>query len=164
MMAGTDTSHARVLRAIRAAAPLVHCVTNDVTASRVADALAAIGALPVMATAPQDVQEITRAANALFLNCGTPSQDRWDAMRAASAVAAQQGIPVVLDPVGAGATRLRTATARRILDEAEIAVVRGNAAEVATLAGRDAEIRGVESIGAAGSGSELAEAAASALG
>ena len=66
-------------------------------------------------------------------------------------------MPVVLDPVGAGATRLRTETAKRILDEAEIAVVRGNAAEVATLAGREAEIRGVESIGAADSGARAGE-------
>jgi hydroxyethylthiazole kinase len=73
-------------------------------------------------------------------------------------------VPVVLDPVGAGATRLRTDTAKRLLDETGIAVVRGNAAEVATLAGREAEIRGVESIGASDSGGELAKAAASALG
>jgi hydroxyethylthiazole kinase len=70
----------------------------------------------------------------------------------------------VLDPVGAGATKLRTETAKRILGETEIAVVRGNAAEVATLAGRQAEIRGVESIGANEGGAELSKAAASELG
>jgi hydroxyethylthiazole kinase len=70
----------------------------------------------------------------------------------------------VLDPVGAGATRYRTETAKRLLDELDIAVVRGNAAEIATLAGREAEIRGVESIGAADSGAELAKAAAQMLG
>jgi hydroxyethylthiazole kinase len=72
------------------------------------------------------------------------------------------GVPIVLDPVGAGATRYRTETARRLSDELELAVVRGNAAEIATLAGQAAEIRGVESL--SGGGAELARAAASALG
>jgi hydroxyethylthiazole kinase len=98
------------------------------------------------------------------LNIGTLSEHWIEAMLLAAKSANVAGVPVVLDPVGAGATRLRTETAKRILDEAEIAVVRGNAAEVATLAGREAEIRGVESIGAADSGAELAKAAASALG
>jgi hydroxyethylthiazole kinase len=72
--------------------------------------------------------------------------------------------PIVLDPVGAGATRYRTDTAKRLLDELDIAVVRGNAAEIATLAGREAEIRGVEAIGAGEGGGELARAAAEILG
>ena len=90
-------------------------------------------------------------AGALVLNIGTLSKPWIDAMLLAGKAANRAGAPVVLDPVGAGATRLRTETAQRILDEAEIAVVRGNQAEVATLAGREAEIRGVESIGAADS-------------
>ena len=85
-------------------------------------------------------------------------------MLLAARAANRAGAPVVLDPVGAGATRLRTETAQRILEECEVAVVRGNQAEVATLAGRQAEIRGVESIGAADSAAELAKVAASALG
>jgi hydroxyethylthiazole kinase len=85
-------------------------------------------------------------------------------MLLAGKAANRAGAPVVLDPVGAGATTLRTETAQRILDEVEIAVVRGNQAEVATLAGRQAEIRGVESIGAADSAAELATVAAAALG
>jgi hydroxyethylthiazole kinase len=84
-------------------------------------------------------------------------------MLLAGAAANRARVPIVLDPVGAGATRYRTETALRLLGELEIAVVRGNAAEVATLAGREAEIRGVESVGAA-AGPELAEAAAVALG
>jgi hydroxyethylthiazole kinase len=74
------------------------------------------------------------------------------------------GVPVVLDPVGAGATRYRTETALIILDEVDVAVLRGNAGEVATLAGVDAEVRGVESIGAADSGADVAKRAASTLG
>jgi hydroxyethylthiazole kinase len=85
-------------------------------------------------------------------------------MLIAAKAASRAGAPIVLDPVGAGATTLRTETAKRILGEADVAVVRGNAAEVATLAGREAEIRGVESLGAADSGAELARAAAQTLG
>jgi hydroxyethylthiazole kinase len=96
-------------------------------------------------------------AGALVLNIGTLSEHWIEAMLLAGKAAAG---PIVLDPVGAGATRYRTETAKRLLDELDIAVVRGNAAEIATLAGREAEIRGVESIGAADSGAELAQAAA----
>ena len=103
-------------------------------------------------------------AGALVLNIGTLSKLWIDAMLLAGKAANRAGAPVVLDPVGAGATRLRTETAQRILDEVEIAVVRGNQAEVATLAGRQAEIRGVESIGAADSGADLAKVAATELG
>jgi len=103
-------------------------------------------------------------AGALVLNIGTLSEHWIEAMLLAAKAANRAGAPVVLDPVGVGATTLRTATAKRILDETEVAVVRGNAAEVATLAGREAEIRGVESIGVEESGGELAATAARALG
>jgi hydroxyethylthiazole kinase len=152
------------LAAIRERKPLVHQITNYVVMNETANATLALGALPVMAHAVQEVEEMASVAGALVLNIGTLSE-RWiDAMLLAARAANASGVPVVLDPVGAGATRLRTDTAKRILDETEIAVVRGNAAEVATLAGREAEIRGVESIGADGPGAELAEAAASGLG
>jgi hydroxyethylthiazole kinase len=158
MRAGAD------LAAIRERKPLVHQITNYVVMNETANATLALGALPVMAHAVEEVEEMASVAGALVLNIGTLSA-RWiDAMLLAARAANTAGVPVVLDPVGAGATRLRTDTARRILDEAEIAVVRGNAAEVATLAGREAEIRGVESIGSTDSGAELARAAAEALG
>jgi hydroxyethylthiazole kinase len=85
-------------------------------------------------------------------------------LRAAGRAANSAGVPVVLDPVGAGATSYRTETARRLLAEVDVAIVRGNAAEVATLAGREAEIRGVESIGASDSAAELARVAGQELG
>ena len=151
------------LRTIRERKPLVHQITNYVVMNDTANATLALGALPVMAHAPQEVEEMASAAGALVLNIGTLSEPWIHGMLLAGAAANQAGVPVVLDPVGAGATRYRTETARRLLDELEIAVVRGNAAEVATLAGREAEIRGVESVGAA-AGPELAEAAALALG
>src|SRR5438046_2681339 len=136
------------LRELRERKPLVHQITNYVVMNETANATLALGALPVMAHAPQEVEEMVGLASALVLNIGTLS-DHWiEAMLLAGKAANAAGAPVVLDPVGAGATRLRTETAKQILDEVEIAVVRGNAAEVATLAGRQAGIRGGESIGA----------------
>ena len=150
------------LRAIRERKPLVHQITNYVVMNETANATLALGALPVMAHAPQEVEEMAGAAGALVLNIGTLSEPWIHGMLLAGAAANRAGAPVVLDPVGAGATRYRTETARRLLDELEIAVVRGNAAEIATLAGQEAEIRGVESMAAGGP--ELADAAARALG
>ena len=153
-------SPGRTLRELRARKPLVHQITNYVVMNETANATLALGALPVMAHAPQEVEEMAAAAGALVLNIGTLSEDWVEAMLLAGKAAA---CPIVLDPVGAGATRYRTETAKRLLDELDIAVVRGNAAEIATLAGRDAEIRGVESIGSDGSAEELAREAATAL-
>jgi hydroxyethylthiazole kinase len=152
------------LAAIRERKPLVHQITNYVVMNETANATLAIGALPVMAHAVEEVEEMASMAGALVLNIGTLSQHWIEAMLLAGKAANRAGARVVLDPVGAGATRFRTDTARRILDEVEIAVVRGNPAEVATLAGREAEIRGVESIGAGESGAELARVAAGQLG
>ena len=152
------------LAAIRERKPLVHQITNYVVMNETANATLALGALPVMAHAVEEVEEMASIAGALVLNIGTLSE-RWiEAMLLAGKAANGADVPVVLDPVGAGATRLRTDTAKRILAEVDVAVVRGNAAEIATLAGREAEIRGVESIGSSDSGAELAAAAAVALG
>jgi hydroxyethylthiazole kinase len=152
------------LRTLRERKPLVHQITNYVVMNETANATLALGALPVMAHAHEEVAELASVAGALVLNIGTLSEYWIESMLLAAGAANGAGVPVVLDPVGAGATRLRTETAKRILGAREIAVVRGNAAEVATLAGRQAEIRGVESIGASDSGAELARAAAQALG
>src|SRR5438067_10841452 len=148
------------LRELRKRKPLVHQITNYVVMNETANATLGIGALPVMAHAPQEGEEMASVAGALVLNIGTLSEHWVEAMLLAGRAANGAGVPVVLDPVGAGATRYRTETARRLLDELEIAVVRGNGAEIATLSGREAEIRGVESMGAAGSAAELAGAAA----
>jgi hydroxyethylthiazole kinase len=152
------------LRTLRERKPLVHQITNYVVMNETANATLALGALPVMAHAHEEVAELAGVAGALVLNIGTLSEYWIESMLLAAEAANRAGVPVVLDPVGAGATSLRTETAKRILAERKIAVVRGNAAEVATLAGRQAEIRGVESIGASDSGAELARAAARELG
>lgn len=103
-------------------------------------------------------------ASALVINIGTLSQHWVDAMLLAGRAASARGIPVVLDPVGAGATAYRTETARRILDEVAVTVLRGNAGEVATLVGAAAEVRGVESITAGLEPAEIAQEGARQLG
>ena len=128
--------------------PLVHHITNFVVMNETANLTICAGALPVMAHAVEEVEEMAGLASALVLNIGTLYPEMVEAMLLAGRRANARGIPVVLDPVGAGATAYRTETARRILAEVEVAVVRGNAGEVSVLAGRRAEVRGVESISA----------------
>jgi hydroxyethylthiazole kinase len=152
------------LRRIREHKPLVHQITNYVVMNETANATLALGALPVMAHAPEEVEEMVGLASALVLNIGTLSSDWVDAMLRAGRAATTRGIPIVLDPVGAGATAFRTETAKRILDEVDVTVLRGNAGEVATLVGVAAEVRGVESIGAAEDAAELARRAGEMLG
>jgi len=151
------------LKRVRERKPLVHNITNFVVMNYTANALLACGASPVMAHAAEEVEEMVSLAGALVLNIGTLSSPWIEAMLKAGKRANARHVPVILDPVGAGATRYRTETAERLLSDLEIAVVRGNAAEIGTLAGQEAEIRGVESVGAAAS-EELARAAAKALG
>ena len=152
------------LRALRERKPLVHQITNYVVMNETANATLAFGALPVMAHAREEVAEMVGLAGALVINIGTLS-DAWvESMLLAAGAASERGTPIVLDPVGAGATRYRTETAKRILDTSDVTVVRGNAGEVATLVGVEAEVRGVESIGAGGEPAELAREAARTLG
>jgi hydroxyethylthiazole kinase len=149
---------------IRERKPLVHQITNYVVMNETANATLALGALPVMAHAREEVGEMVGLASALVLNIGTLSPHWVEAMLLAGRAANERGIPVVLDPVGSGATRYRTETARRILDEVRVTVLRGNAGEVATLVGVASEVRGVESIGAGGDPLELAREAGRRLG
>src|SRR5205823_7775718 len=104
------------LRTMRERKPLVHQITNYVVMNETANATLAIGALPVMAHAVEEVEEMAGLASALVLNIGTLSPSWVEAMLLAGGTATARQIPVVLDPVGAGATEYRTATARRILD------------------------------------------------
>jgi hydroxyethylthiazole kinase len=134
----------------------VHQITNYVVMNETANATLALGALPVMAHAREEVEEMVGLAGALVLNIGTLSSAWVEAMVAAGRAANTAGIPVVLDPVGAGATRYRTDTAKRILTEVDVTVLRGNQGEIATLVGVAADVRGVESVGAGASPDELA--------
>lgn len=141
---------AKAFATVRNKRPLIHHITNFVVMNNTANITLCSGALPVMAHAPEEVEEMVSAAGALVLNIGTLWAGQVEAMLLAGKRANQRGIPVVLDPVGAGATRFRTETARQLLDELSIDIVRGNLAEIATLAGAQAEISGVESIGVSG--------------
>jgi hydroxyethylthiazole kinase len=159
-----DLTPSATLASLRAKKPLVHQITNYVVMNETANATLALGALPVMAHAPEEVEEMVGLAGALVLNIGTLSEHWIEAMLLAGRAANERGIPIVLDPVGAGATRYRTETARRLLGELDVAVVRSNVGEIATLVGAQAEVRGVESIGATGDPAELARQAGRALG
>jgi hydroxyethylthiazole kinase len=152
------------LATLRERRPLVHSITNYVVMNETANAVLALGALPVMAHARDEMREMVGLAGALVLNIGTLEESWVESMLLAGAAANERGIPVVLDPVGAGASAYRTTTAKRILDQVEVAVLRGNAGEVATLVGVQAEVRGVESIDTGGDAAELAREAARSLG
>jgi len=156
-------SPGQMLRELRERKPLVHQITNYVVMNETANATLALGALPVMAHAREEVEEMVALAGALVLNIGTLSPHWIEAMLLAGKAANEHGVPVVLDPVGVGATRFRTETARRLLDEVKVAVLRGNQGEIATLVGVRAEVRGVESIGAGGEPADLAREAAQSL-
>ncbi len=134
-----------ILDAIRKEHPLVHNITNYVVMNFTANALLSLGASPVMAHAIEEVEEMVGLANALVVNLGTLSQPWIDSMLKAVRAARDRSIPIVLDPVGAGATRFRTETARRIMDEAPLAVLRGNASEIQAVAGKKGITRGVDS-------------------
>ncbi len=150
------------LRRISEEKPLVHHLTNYVTVNLVANTTLSVGALPVMAHAHEEVVEMVGLASALVVNIGTLDPSFVEAVLLSGRRANERGIPVVLDPVGAGATSFRTKTAERLLSEIEIAAVCGNAGEIATLAGLSSEVRGVESL--AGDAETAARKAAGALG
>ncbi len=136
---------AAALRRLRDERPLVHNITNYVVMDVSANALLAIGAAPVMAHAVEEVEEMVGLARALVLNIGTLSP-RWvEAMLQAGLAATARGIPVVLDPVGAGATRYRTDTALRILEDVRPTIVRGNASEILSLERAAGGTKGVDS-------------------
>jgi hydroxyethylthiazole kinase len=134
------------LERVRAESPVVHNITNFVVMNTTANALLALGASPVMAHAEDEVEEMVGLARALVLNIGTLDVDWVDAMLLAGRAARRRGVPVVLDPVGAGATEFRTKTARRLLVEIAPTIVRGNASEIRAVAGATGATRGVDSV------------------
>jgi hydroxyethylthiazole kinase len=146
---------AAALDRLKAAAPLVHNITNTVVANFTANALLAVGASPAMVQAEQEAGEFVLLAQALVVNIGTLSAPQRAAMQVAVAAAKPAGIPWVLDPVAAGATAYRLDTARALLAQRPT-VLRGNASEILTLAGQGGASRGVDSTQAA----ELARDAA----
>jgi len=134
------------LKKIRAKKPLIHNITNYVVMNYTANALLACGASPVMAHAAEEVEEMVSLAGALVLNIGTLTPVWVDAMLLAGKKANALKVPIVLDPVGSGATRLRTESAKRLAHELSIQVVRGNASEVLSLVKKGASTKGVDSV------------------
>lgn len=145
-----------VIAKVRSTRPLVHHITNFVSMNASANITLCMGALPVMAHAREEVEEMVDAASALVLNIGTLWPEQVDAMMMAGRRANERNIPIVLDPVGAGATQLRTKSAQHLLQELSVAIVRGNAAEIASLAGVEARISGVESLSVKGDAASIA--------
>jgi hydroxyethylthiazole kinase len=134
------------LRKVRDARPLVLNITNYVVMNTTANALLAVGASPVMAHAIEEVEELVDISQALVINIGTLSAPWVSAMLRAGKRAAARNVPVVLDPVGCGATRYRTLTAQMLIREIHPAVVRGNASEIRSLIRSDQGGKGVDSL------------------
>ena len=134
------------LSTLRKAKPLIHNITNFVVMNYTANALLAMGASPVMAHAEGEVEEMVSYAGALVLNIGTLTDTWVAAMIKAGKKANAIDTPVVLDPVGSGATALRTASAKRIIEEITIRVIRGNASEILSLRHTDSKTKGVDAM------------------
>ncbi len=148
---------------VREQSPLVHNMTNVVVTNFVANGLLALGASPVMAYAKEEVADMVSIANSLVLNIGTLREPEVEAMIIAGKAANEKGVPVVLDPVGAGATPYRTNTVKRLLSEVNISILRGNAAEVANVIGEEWQTRGVDVGTVEGNIADLARMAAQKL-
>jgi len=137
---------AQNIRSLREKKPLIHNITNYVVMNCTANALLAMGASPVMAHAGNEVEEMVSLANALVLNIGTLTDERVISMIKAGKKASELGTPVIFDPVGAGATSLRTNSAKKIIQETAPRVIRGNPSEILSLRHSDAKTRGVDSL------------------
>ncbi|OIJ13610.1 hydroxyethylthiazole kinase [Anaerobacillus alkalilacustris] len=148
---------------VRQSAPIVHNITNVVVTNYVANGLLSLGASPVMAYAKEEVADMAKIAGALVLNIGTLTADEVEAMIIAGKSANENNVPVIFDPVGAGATPYRTTVSQRILEEVNVSILRGNAAEIANLVGENWHIRGVDAGVGNGDIVELAKKAATKL-
>ncbi|WP_406659657.1 hydroxyethylthiazole kinase [Methanolobus sp. ZRKC3] len=133
-----------VLKTIRGTKPLVHHITNWVTIYDCANMTRALGALPVMAHAPEECADMTGISSALVLNIGTLTTELIDSMLISAKAANEKKIPIVLDAVGVGATKFRDEMAAKILDSVSIDIIKGNYSEIAKLAGESAQTKGVE--------------------
>jgi hydroxyethylthiazole kinase len=148
---------------VREQNPLVHNITNVVVTNFTANGLLALGASPVMAYAKEEVAEMASIASALVLNIGTLTEEVVEAMILAGKSANEHGVPVIFDPVGVGATTYRIETAKRLVKEVKISVIRGNVAEIANTIGEAWTIKGVDAVDGHGDVVELAKKAAKVL-
>ncbi len=138
---------AESLSAIRTVEPLVQHLTNEVTKNDLAQITLHWGALPVMSDAPDEAPEMAELAGAVLLNTGRMSESNIEALHNTGKKANELGVPVVLDPVGVGATPTRTEVMESLLSEIDFAAIKGNYGEISAMAGAEAEVKGVESVG-----------------
>ena len=136
------------IKKIRDKSPLIHNITNYVVMNNTANALLALGASPVMAHAGAEVEDMADIAQALVINIGTLSDSWINSMFKAAKRAGQKHIPIILDPVGAGATKYRTDTAMNLIHESSPSIIRGNASEIMALCQEEIVTRGVDSTSA----------------
>lgn len=133
-----------ILENVRRNVPLVHFITNYVTVNDVANMMLACGGSPIMSDEMEDVEDITSICNATVINIGTLNKNTIESMIAAGKKANELGHPVILDPVGAGASKLRTETTFRLLKEVKFAVIRGNISEIKTVYSGSGSTKGVD--------------------
>ena len=134
------------LKRIREQSPLVHNITNYVVMNNTANALLAAGASPVMAHSIEEVEEMTGIASSLVINIGTLSNEWIKGMFTAGKAALKRGIPVILDPAGAGATTYRTRTCLALIEECPPTIIRGNGSEIMALVSSSGQTKGVDSL------------------
>ena len=146
-LAVSPAALAESLSAIREVEPLVQHLTNEVTKNDLAQITLHWGALPVMSDAPGEAPEMAELAGAVLLNTGRMTDSNVEALSATGRRANELGVPVVLDPVGMGATPTRTEVIESLLADVEFAAIKGNYGEISALAGAEAEVKGVESVG-----------------
>jgi hydroxyethylthiazole kinase len=137
---------ASLLDKLRQTKPLVHNITNFVVMSTTANALLSLGASPIMAHAPEEIDDIIKIADALVLNIGTLSKSWVNSMVIAAKSAKVKGIPIILDPVGAGASKFRTNIAQQLISDFSPSVLKGNASEIIACAGIESKTKGVDSV------------------
>ena len=134
-----------ILERVRQIKPVVHHLTNWVTIYDCANVVKMFGGSPVMAHAKEEVAEMAQIASSLVLNIGTLTVDLVESMKIAAKSANSKGIPVVLDVCGAGATKLRDQKAQELINECRIDIIKGNASEIARVAGENVQTKGVDS-------------------
>ncbi|MGE4465669.1 hydroxyethylthiazole kinase [Sphaerochaeta sp.] len=139
-----------ILQAIRERKPIVHQITNYVTVKDCANVVLAMGGSPIMADAEQELEDIVRLSNALVINIGTLNDRTRSSMFLAISIAQDRGIPIILDPVGAGASSYRTNTVQSMISHVVPTVIRGNLSEIRSVAQLSSHTFGVDSAGCDG--------------
>lgn len=147
---------ADLMACVRKKTPLVHHITNYVTVNDCANVTICAGGSPVMTDAKEDIDDMVALASSVVLNIGTLNPRTVDSMIQAGKAANKRKVPVILDPVGVGATKYRTETAWKILDKVKVSIIKGNEGEIGVLSGAGGEVVGVDSKGMKGDRSNAA--------